>query len=551
MASSGYQLFQNVVLPVELPCDEPIPSTQPLAAKWALDRDELAVLTKALDKDHDDKFSLEEFKDVAAALSAKLGAAKLSDDVVNQIFEVENLESGKNKGSSLNKAELEEASAKLEKKLQELTKDELAVTTKPLDKDWVLILRQTLPHLFLKSDFTSTESQSSALEIATDPRIEELEGPNYAIVKQMEDFRSHDGLFKFMLRWPDSVFKDQIWKQSSNPATSRTVEGYEAISAPYDSGLRPCHGLRHNGSHALMHGSTDERHWYCAVGAYHTYKGFIPGPNASAVKKVELWAAKSLPQSLLPEPLDHGSAVSPDQGSAAPEPCGKEEEIVKPEGLPKAKGPAPCSGDLNALTLPTEEECETFDHLIGLRQPEGLQIPLPAGAAECGGCLEVTSLDACKLACRDEATCRSFSFGEADGCNKCCLKKQSVTPLDKAARTAMTTWYCTTEESKKIDKTKIVAGKSQNDDGSWSLAARVIIDLGEPKEITDFVLISSRTGLNKHRPKKWTVRGTNDLTAPYEAWDILNVRNSSLDAFPYRGGGKWKPHREFVTCPED
>ena len=79
-----------------------------------LKKDELAELRKQLDKDHDKKFNLEEFKALAAALSAKLGAPKPSDDVVNQIFK----ESDKNKSGSLNDAEFDAALAKLQKKLQ-------------------------------------------------------------------------------------------------------------------------------------------------------------------------------------------------------------------------------------------------------------------------------------------------------------------------------------------------------------------------------------------------------------------------------------------------
>ena len=95
---------------------------------------------------------------------------------------------------------------------------------------------------------------------------------NYAILEQLESFRSSDGKFYFKLEWPgdDTIFE---WSQSSNPLTEN-VAGYSAITVPYTG--KYWGGLEPSGD-ALMDGSVNQSgQWWYAVGAYSIWQGGYP-----------------------------------------------------------------------------------------------------------------------------------------------------------------------------------------------------------------------------------------------------------------------------------
>ncbi|CAE7575661.1 unnamed protein product, partial [Symbiodinium natans] len=140
------------------------------------------------------------------------------------------------------------------------------------DGSW--ILRQAMPEL----DFIDPESGevelrgpvvASPLIVGVTAQLLPCIGSNagnpsayqYSILDQRENFRVDGGFaFKLLgrLSWPGSGLADQVWKQTSDPLTSWTVDGYEAIDAPHGSGFR---GL--SKSHvALMDGNNGGSWWY-------------------------------------------------------------------------------------------------------------------------------------------------------------------------------------------------------------------------------------------------------------------------------------------------
>jgi len=121
----------------------------------------------------------------------------------------------------------------------------------------VLVFRQTLPKLFVQGE-TRLNAEDSA-------------NANYAILDELESYRSDNGRFYFRLLWPgDSIMYE--WSQTSNPVTEN-IQGYAGIKIPYTGqhwgGLEPS-------TSALMDGSVGHGQWYYAVGSYHLWNNGIP-----------------------------------------------------------------------------------------------------------------------------------------------------------------------------------------------------------------------------------------------------------------------------------
>jgi len=152
-------------------------------------------------------------------------------------------------------------------------------------KSHTLLIRQTSTSKFFTAD-----------EFEVNP--EDPENDNYAILNEMEDFRSNDGRFYFRLTWPnadeDVTYE---WSQSSNPLFE-DVSGYEAIDVPYTGrgwgGLEPS-------TNALMDGSVlgnFASNWFYAVGSFRIWGGGIPAyakadnDNNYAQDQVELYVQK-------------------------------------------------------------------------------------------------------------------------------------------------------------------------------------------------------------------------------------------------------------------
>jgi hypothetical protein len=139
-----------------------------------------------------------------------------------------------------------------------------------------LIFRQVLPELFTSGELRANSNDPSASK--------------YAILDELESYRSDDGRFYFRLTWPDEDVSYQ-WIQLSNP-TSEGISGYQALSVPYTGnfwgGLEPG-----NGCCALIDGSVNHGNWFYAVGSFHQWNNGIPSNSqVGPVQAVELYVTK-------------------------------------------------------------------------------------------------------------------------------------------------------------------------------------------------------------------------------------------------------------------
>jgi len=120
-----------------------------------------------------------------------------------------------------------------------------------------LVFRQTIPYLYARNELRLNPENPS--------------DDNYAILDELERYRSDNGRFYLRMVWPgDETFFE--WSQTSNPV-SEGIEGYEAISEPYIGqhwgGLEPS-------PLALMDGSVNHGNWFYAVGSHSLWRGGIP-----------------------------------------------------------------------------------------------------------------------------------------------------------------------------------------------------------------------------------------------------------------------------------
>jgi len=138
------------------------------------------------------------------------------------------------------------------------------------ERTHTLLIRQTITTGMWPTDVLEMNSE--------DP-----DADNYAILNQLEQFRSNDGKFYFKLTWPnadeDVTYE---WSQNSNPLLE-DVAGYEPIHVPFTGrgwgGLEPSHM-------GLMDGAvlgTYKGNWFYSVGAYDT--NTIPGDLLPAYAK--------------------------------------------------------------------------------------------------------------------------------------------------------------------------------------------------------------------------------------------------------------------------
>lgn len=165
--------------------------------------------------------------------------------------------------------------------------DNLSTPTKTLDSSvywreeaplrWVLLFRQTVPHLWDKT----LEPQDWKLN-DSDPTAE-----NFCKLHCIEDYRGADSTFTFKMVWPTlmDIPNRQIWKQKTNPVASAEaadtpVEGYKAMEVPYTGGDWAGLQLTQH-SRCLLKGSstapTEDLSWF-SLGATKPFWTGMPGP---------------------------------------------------------------------------------------------------------------------------------------------------------------------------------------------------------------------------------------------------------------------------------
>eukprot|EP00056_Hartaetosiga_gracilis_P020600 m.20567 g.20567 ORF g.20567 m.20567 type:complete len:821 (+) comp8585_c0_seq8:86-2548(+) len=145
---------------------------------------------------------------------------------------------------------------------------------------WTLVFRQTMPYLFSANEFALN---------ADNP-----DSPNFAILDQLESFRSKDGSFEFKMVWPEVY---NTWYQTSNPVKNNVggVSGYEAGRIMCND--RNWGGLEFDEQHhSLLDGSIGNSDlWFFAVGDFGTspwgQQGIPACGSLTAQQQVELLAA--------------------------------------------------------------------------------------------------------------------------------------------------------------------------------------------------------------------------------------------------------------------
>jgi len=152
------------------------------------------------------------------------------------------------------------------------------------DESWPLVFRQTYPFKFSDNQWTLNVGMPTS--------------SNFAMLDELENFRSTDGKFEFKLVWPLSEAQDMLWKQSSNPVTmsTRGVEGYEVVSVPHP---RKFGGLTNNlGRSTLLDGVANSGWWWFSVGAKQYYQKGYPGiyQPRMIVSAVELYVKHTPPR---------------------------------------------------------------------------------------------------------------------------------------------------------------------------------------------------------------------------------------------------------------
>ena len=186
--------------------------------------------------------------------------------------------------------------------------------------DWTLVFRQTAPFTFC-ADGDWAEAR---LLNEHDPTA-----PNYSILQHLDTFRGSDGLFSFMLHYPDSdsESKRNIWRQSSNPVTMREqgVDDYVPVRVDYgeahwgglqrsDLDLKPNAGC-------FLDGSCEHHEWaFYAIAASQLLNDRFAGPNFTPVHCVELYVSREQLHAPLQEPenenplCEHGRPKRPPPG---------------------------------------------------------------------------------------------------------------------------------------------------------------------------------------------------------------------------------------------
>lgn len=141
---------------------------------------------------------------------------------------------------------------------------------------------------------------------SVDEALETNSTYKFSQLKYLNNYRANDGKFEFMLTYKELAGGTSLtsgynrWKQSSNPCEeyvagtdgSKNATGYEPISISWSTNYWGGLGLQNASintkSACLLSGSTGHGNWFYAIGAYESWGGGIPGPNA-AVEETELW----------------------------------------------------------------------------------------------------------------------------------------------------------------------------------------------------------------------------------------------------------------------
>ena len=116
----------------------------------------------------------------------------------------------------------------------------------------------------------------------------------FSRLDQLETFRREDGKFHFKIVYP-LLGGSNEWIQTSNPATSDAIEGYEAVNLDYkvQGQLKPWEGLgRCTGKvSALICDTPTTGYWFMCVGcqSFWKYPDTVPGPRDHATTQVELY----------------------------------------------------------------------------------------------------------------------------------------------------------------------------------------------------------------------------------------------------------------------
>ena len=116
----------------------------------------------------------------------------------------------------------------------------------------------------------------------------------FSRLDQLEILRREDGKFRFKIVYPGLGGSNE-WMQTSNLATSNTIEGYEPVNIEYKvqghkdtwRGLGLCTG----NNNAFICDTPKTGYWWMCVGCRKTYQypDTIPGPWRDLTKKVELY----------------------------------------------------------------------------------------------------------------------------------------------------------------------------------------------------------------------------------------------------------------------
>ena len=118
----------------------------------------------------------------------------------------------------------------------------------------------------------------------------------FSILGSLDSFKTEDGKFHFMLCYPDLTFGNDgkycnEWKQTSNPASSTSIQGYEEISIAFPWNGGKGLALSSTSDHCFIDNSPNSGNWWWCVGAfaYHGSTGYWPGPEPHIVNKVHLY----------------------------------------------------------------------------------------------------------------------------------------------------------------------------------------------------------------------------------------------------------------------
>ena len=123
----------------------------------------------------------------------------------------------------------------------------------------------------------------------------------FSILSQLDPLRLEDGSFHLKLCYPE-LGKCNEWTQTSNPATSSTIESFKAIDLgfPKNSYGKAFVGIGVSPASAatFIDDTPNQSNWWYAIGARSWFgTGTIPGPvdqsgAGKKVKRVELFAER-------------------------------------------------------------------------------------------------------------------------------------------------------------------------------------------------------------------------------------------------------------------